>query len=203
MKPSIPKPCGIGSNRPIRLPREGKKPPYETTNTDRVVLDVLLAVAVSALDAADDRPGQSRLSSGMDPMIRELTYSEPKPRRPRKPLGVTAKARAKRTRAEGPVKKAVRQACVERDAYCRFWLDRFTSAFHDDVTDCEGPSEWCHLKGRAHTRNMAPELRHNTMTSLMLCTRHHDRLDGRARPRLKVKPLTGLGADGPLTWRTA
>ena len=147
----------------------------------------------------------------------ELTYSQPLPRRVQKPKGPTARARAKRARAESPVKKAVRAACVERDGHCRVslvrlgdaWVlrigDRMTIAPDTDVWGgrCEGPSEWAHLEGRARTRNMRPDVRHNTKTSLMLCRKHHDQLDGRARPRLRVDVQTGKGADGPLTWRTA
>lgn len=131
-------------------------------------------------------------------MATDLTYS--KPTRRKKAKGPTARYRAKRKRAEGPVIKAVRAACVERDGLCRYWKDAFEACFV--AVECSGPSEWAHLESRARTRNMAPELRHNTATSLMLCKHHHDRLDGRARPRLRVT-VTGKGADGPLTWRTA
>lgn len=125
----------------------------------------------------------------------ELTYS--KPTRRKKP-GPTARYRAKRRRAEGPVAKVVRAACVERDGYCRYWKDVFEACFV--AVECAGPSEWAHLESRARTRNMEPERRHSTATSVMLCKLHHDRLDGRARPRIRVSAQTDRGADGPLTW---
>ena len=138
---------------------------------------------------------------------RELTYSQLKPRRARKKPGVTAKARAKRRRAEDPVKKRVRGECVERDGYCVVWGQR---PFRDVggaavyfVSDCFGPSEWAHMhsKRRAQTRNQAPEVRRDTAHSFMACQRHHDQYDGRQRPRLFVTALSSKGADGPLKFR--
>lgn len=143
--------------------------------------------------------------------MNELTYSTPSVRRPKKAPGPTAKARAKRRRAEDKVEKAVRAACVVRDGDCRIchW-ERNIEDWHEagvpypDGVDWErGESQWSHLESRARTRNMRPDLRHNTKTSVMLCKFHHDRLDGRARPRIRVELQTGEGADGPLTWRTA
>lgn len=130
--------------------------------------------------------------------MNELTYVT-STRRKKKP-GPTARRIAKRRRAEGPVIKAVRAACVERDGYCRYWKDVFEACCV--AVECTGPSEWAHLESRARTRNMKPELRHNTATSLMLCKFHHDKLDGRRYPRIRVELLTGHGADGPLNWRT-
>jgi hypothetical protein len=45
---------------------------------------------------------------------------------------------------------------------------------------------------------MAPEARHTTRDSVMLCQRHHDEYDDR---KLTVEFLTERGADGPLAWR--
>lgn len=146
--------------------------------------------------------------------MRHLTYSQPLPRKARKPKGIMARSRAKRRRAEGPVAKAVRAACVERDAYCRIcdWENNPSDTHEGDDNDdlpyaesehSRGPSEWAHLETRARTRNMKPELRHTTAITVMLCQFHHDRLDGRARPRLRIKVLTSRGADGPLHWETA
>jgi hypothetical protein len=100
-----------------------------------------------------------------------------------------------RQRAEQPVIKRVRAACVERDGYCR--LSGFPLAYGP----CEGPSEWAHLfdKKRSATRRMSPEARHDTRWTAMLCQRHH-RLEDlhvisiRAEDALK-------GADGPLLVR--
>lgn len=129
--------------------------------------------------------------------------------RPTQKKGSTAKRIAKRKRAEGPVIKAVRAQCVERDGYCRigsltadalgdyFAEELFVPALADG---CSGPSEWSHIKdtSRAKTRNMKPEVRHRTAKSLMLCKYHHDCYDGRQRPRLLIEEPTELGADGPL-----
>jgi len=127
----------------------------------------------------------------------ELTYVTPG--RPRKPKGITARYRAKRRRAEGPVKKAVRAECVVRDGYCR--------AAHDwelwKSSPCEGPSEWAHMhsRRRSQTRNQAPGVRHDTKHSFMACQKHHSEYDGRQSPRLFVTALTDKGADGPLKFR--
>lgn len=132
--------------------------------------------------------------------MRELTVVTYQSRK-KKP-GPTAKRIAKRRRAESPVAKQVRALCVERDGSCRYWKDVFESAFV--AVECDGPSEWAHLENmrRSKTRNMKPELRHTTAGTAMLCRKHHDRLDGRARPRLRLTMLTNRGADGPLSWRT-
>ena len=117
------------------------------------------------------------------------------------PKGRTRRqVKARRGRAEAKVEKAVRAACVARDGYCRGRHP--SSVCTDGRLACEwtGPSEWAHLpiKRRSKTRGQAPEIRHTTADSLMLCKQHHDALDGRTRPRLTIEPLTDRGADGPL-----
>jgi hypothetical protein len=126
----------------------------------------------------------------------ELVYV--KPTRRKKP-GPTAKYRAKRARAEGPIKKAVRETCVDRDGYCRYWADVFQSCFV--AVDCSGPSEWAHLENqkRARTRGMKPGQRHTTAGTAMLCRCHHRAYDA---GELKVEAHSDKGADGPLSWRT-
>lgn len=103
----------------------------------------------------------------------------------RKTPGPTAKYRAKRRRAEGVVAKKVREKCVDRDGYCRY------------QSGCDGPSEWAHLgeKKRARTRGMAPERRHSTEGSLMLCRYHHGLYDS---GQMTITPMTDNGADGQL-----
>ena len=123
----------------------------------------------------------------------------------RKP-GLTAKARAKRRRAEDPVKRAVRADCVERDGYCVLQriVPRDVIAADLFPIDCNGPSQWTHMhaRRRSQTRNQAPEVRHDTRYSFMACERHHDQYDGRHyRYRLFVTALTRAGADGPLKIR--
>ncbi len=87
----------------------------------------------------------------------------------RKKPGPTAKARAKRRRAESPVAMFVRERCVDRDGYCRLM----------GLSPCEGPSEWAHLgeKKRARTRGMSPEMRHTVAGSMMMCAKHHRAYD--------------------------
>lgn len=124
------------------------------------------------------------------------------------PDGVPATiAKGRKTRAEAKVKKAVRAACVLRDGYCRFnFFSPLSWAVTGqcDVTDrkpyphrCVGPSEWAHLgaKKRARTRGMAPEVRHTTAHSAMLCRQAHRDYDA---GRLRITALTRRGADGPL-----
>jgi hypothetical protein len=143
---------------------------------------------------------------GTEVLMRELTVERYVSRK-KKP-GPTARYRAKRRRAEGPVAKSVREKCVDRDSYCRIGSPY---ACTDDVFDpniywasgCSGSSEWCHMhsRRRSQTRNQAPEVRHDTKHSFMACQKHHDQYDGRQSPRLFVTTLTAKGADGPLKFR--
>lgn len=125
----------------------------------------------------------------------------------RKKPGPTARYRAKRRRAEGPVAKKVRAACVERDGECRIcnWEDNPDDIHYEPLPYAEdewsnGPSQWAHMResSRAKTRGMKPEDRHSTLGTLMLCEFHHDRYDGRRRPRIQIVATSELGADGPL-----
>ena len=102
------------------------------------------------------------------------------------------RVRGRKTRAESKVKKSVRAQCVERDGHCRACL-RLRGLY----AECFGPSEWAHLdeRKRFKTRGMAPEKRHTTADSLMLCKRHHDMYDGRLSPRLSIEAHTPKGAD--------
>lgn len=127
--------------------------------------------------------------------MNELTYSKPT-RRKKKP-GTTARYRAKRKRAEGPVMKRVRAECAEADGACRFVLG---SGYLAVVGECAGVSEWMHLEGhkRAHTRGMAPEERHRTDASMMGCKKHHGLYDA-GEIRLA---MGGAGANGPIRVET-
>lgn len=96
------------------------------------------------------------------------------------PVGPTRKkVKAKKQRAETKVKTSVRAECVERDGVCRLFGQSL--ALYELVGSCYGAPEWAHLgeKRRAHTRGMAPDVRHTTADSLMLCTRHHQAYDAR------------------------
>jgi hypothetical protein len=97
------------------------------------------------------------------------------------------KGRQRRTAAK--VVQRVRAQCVERDGDCRM---RGIS-WHV----CGGESEWAHLgdKKRARTRGMAPEIRHTTAGSLMLCTTAHAAYDA---GRIQIEPTSPEGADGIL-----
>ncbi len=143
--------------------------------------------------------------------MRELTISRYTSTR-RKP-GPTAKTRAKRKRADSLAAQVVRELCAARDGHCRAGSvasdsdgnvldDQLVDGF-DWVRSCDGPSEWSHMhsRRRSQTRNMAPELRHDTAHSFMLCRLHHNQYDGRDKPRLYVTALTRAGADGPLKFR--
>lgn len=96
----------------------------------------------------------------------------------RKRPGITARARAAKRRKEGPVATLVRDACVDRDGYCRVMGIGF----------CAGPSQWAHLgqMRRCHTRGLAPERRHTEAGSLMLCEYHHGQYDAH---RLAIDPV--------------
>ncbi len=138
--------------------------------------------------------------------MRELVYETLA--RKRKPRGVTAKARAKRKRADASVAQIVRATCELRDGYCRigsrFW--RYSGCNIDDIgslSDCCGPSEWAHMhsRRRSQTRNQEPTVRHDARHSVKMCKFHHDQYDNRDKPRLYVTALTRAGADGPLKFR--
>lgn len=116
--------------------------------------------------------------------MRDLTYV-PFTRRTKK-AGPTARARAKRRRAEHPVATKVREKCVDRDGFCRLM----------GLSPCSGQSEWAHLeeKKRARTRGMSPEERHTTTHSAMFCTGHHAAYDA---GKILIA-MTEKGADGPI-----
>lgn len=78
-----------------------------------------------------------------------------------------------------------------RDGFCRAAMKR--------VGPCQGVSEWAHYLKRFQTRKQAPEMRHTTGGSLMLCTRHHRAFD---EHRLQIEVLTAAGCDGPLAFRS-
>lgn len=98
---------------------------------------------------------------------------------------------AKRRR-EAPVIQRVREKCVERDGFCRL-----QELYLPTFGRCAGVSEWAHLgeSKRFKTRGMAPERRHTTGGSLMLCTKHHQMYDGH---ELLILEVTAERADGPL-----
>lgn len=94
-------------------------------------------------------------------------------------------------RAEKKTKTHVRIECVDRDNYCR------TTEMMRDV--CQGPSEWSHIEPRSATRGMAPDRRHSTRTSMMLCRKHHQQLDAHLWDPHFIDD--DKGADGPIEVR--
>lgn len=102
------------------------------------------------------------------------------------------KARSKR--AEAVVKKRVRAECVARDGHCLVATRVFT---HPGT--CKGPSTWAHFAGhrRSQTRGMAPERRHDSRFSGMLCERHHGQEE---RGLYQVVYLSIDYANGPVLW---
>jgi hypothetical protein len=119
------------------------------------------------------------------------------------PKGPTRKAvKAKKDRAEAKVKKTVRQIVADRDINCRAGAWRVAD-FHISTSwdrtagPCHGLLEWAHFgaQRRAYTRGQAPELRHTSGGSLILCKFHHMAYDAGL---LKIKALTDAGCDGPL-----
>jgi len=103
--------------------------------------------------------------------------------------GITAKARAAKTRKDAAYAAKVRAKVEKREGnWCRSFAD----------TGCNGPLQWCHMAGhrRFETRGLPPEQRHSTAWTLMLCAKHHADYDAR---RLRI---TG-NADGPLEFTRA
>jgi hypothetical protein len=88
----------------------------------------------------------------------------------------------------------VRAAVAYRDFACRVLTDTW---WNPKLIRCAGPLEWAHLgqKRRCFTRGMAPEERHATSWTAMLCKRHHDMYDAH---KFDLEPTTDQGADGPL-----
>lgn len=108
--------------------------------------------------------------------------------------------KGRKDRAEAAVKKAVRALCVERDGACRIgeWELNPDDWHADALESCEGRSEWAHLVKRSQTRKMAPEARHNTQITVMLCQHHHAEQES---GQLIITAATDLGADGLLEFK--
>lgn len=113
-----------------------------------------------------------------------MAIEKPEPRK---------RVKARRKRAEAKVVQAVRAKCVERDGYCRL----AGGAARAVAGDCRGPSTWAHLAGhrRSQTRGRAPEDRHTTAGSLMLCAGHHE---DEEQHRIRIEPTTPAGCDGTI-----
>ena len=119
------------------------------------------------------------------------------------PKGETRKAeKARNDRAEAMQKRAVRRMVAGRDGYCR--LARVVRRDLGDEREvaalCGGTSEWAHLEDRRRSRTVgeAPEARHTTAGTAMLCRDHHQLYD---RHRIQITMLSRYGADGPMRFR--
>lgn len=110
-----------------------------------------------------------------------------------------ARVKGRAQRQARTVVNSVRSQCVARDGSCR--IGQATQRFQQ-FGACDGASQWAHLgdSKRFKTRGQAPEIRHTTAGSLMLCARHHDGYDGRQPQRITIVAQTDRGADGPLTY---
>ncbi len=109
-----------------------------------------------------------------------------------------ARAKRRQGRVEGQQAAKVRALCVKRDGFCRLRLTAGLVMFRSEHAGCcDGHSEWAHMERRFKTRGMAPERRHQTGTSLMLCTFHHQLFDAH---RLNIQAASSRGADGPLAF---
>lgn len=102
------------------------------------------------------------------------------------------KTKARQDRYARGVVDEVRREVMLRDGGCRF-------RFHPELGRCNGVIEWAHLwTPRAHTRGMPPEERHRSDATIAACVFHHNHIDGRQYPKLLLKPITPLKANGPL-----
>lgn len=108
----------------------------------------------------------------------------------RHPMIRSAKAKARKRRAEKKVIDVVRPKVEARDGPCRLGIA-------SGLDRCAGPSQWAHFGDykRFKTRGMDPEERHTTQGSLMLCDFHHDCYDEHS---MMIEPLTDEWCDGPL-----
>jgi hypothetical protein len=112
--------------------------------------------------------------------------------------------KGRQARAEAQVKRKIRAVCVQRDGHCRAGgfnglKDQRSELFWPN---CSYQSEWAHLhsRRRSKTRGQAPEIRHDTRHSLMLCRFHHAEYD---QHRLQITDLSRKGCDGPLKFTRA
>ena len=112
-----------------------------------------------------------------------------------KPLRGSAKReKARARRQEAAHAKIVRAACVVRDGYCLI-ASRLPRAVAVLLGPCEGLSEWAHVAEhrRCFTRGQAPEVRHTTAGSGMLCRGHHVAYDSH---EFDFETYTEAGMDG-------
>jgi|SRR3990167_5895775 len=138
-------------------------------------------------------------------MASRLLFAKPRKRaKIRKPLRRTrlrpSRKAQQRRREESQVIRGVRQQVAARDGRCRL-------AGVSEMGECAGPGEWAHLAEakRFKTRKQAPEVRHSTRVTAMLCRdgHHHAHDKGVGRDRLHVEYMTPHGADGRMRFTCA
>jgi len=97
---------------------------------------------------------------------------------------------AAKKRADGKVKKSVREQCVERDGRCALRDWAYLIGF------CDGPAEHAHAVQRrqARTVNMPSTYRHMREHSFMACRFHHRAYDAHKFAIVYADAL--LGMDG-------
>jgi hypothetical protein len=128
------------------------------------------------------------------PMSNRIDYSvlaQPK---------VKSSSKGRKKRHERAVVQSVRPEVVARDGYCRLqWHDNETRLMLQRMFGtCQGPSEWSHYNEthrRSKTMGQAPEQRHTTAHSLMLCKYHANEYD---QNRMRILERTERGCNGPL-----
>jgi len=105
------------------------------------------------------------------------------------------RVKARRQRQASQVTRSIRAQCVDRDGYCLLGPVRPMAFAGYGV--CEGPSEWAHIgqHRRSKTRGMAPERRHTTKGSAMLCQRHHHALDQHEFDLVPSDAAMGMNGD--------
>lgn len=105
--------------------------------------------------------------------------------------------KGRKLRTEAAVAKKVRAACVERDHRSRLTWEVWLWGLDGVPEDWMGVPELVHMHvaRRSKTRGMAPSIRFNTKTCLILPRAIHRLYDAK---ELTIEALTDQGADGPL-----
>lgn len=98
-----------------------------------------------------------------------LALPKPEPRK---------RIKARTRRRERTITVSVRALVVLRDGACAIDT-RVPRSVSRLLGGCDGPSEWAHIgeQRRCHTRGQAPERRHTTAGTAILCRRHHQDYD--------------------------
>jgi hypothetical protein len=114
----------------------------------------------------------------------------PKPAKRATGKRMRVKPQSARQRADLAYAAKVRKVVAARDEVCRL---------AGRLPPCSGALAWCHMEGhrRSQTRRMAPQDRHSTAWTVMLCARHAEMEE---RHQVTSEYLTENGADGMMAW---